>query len=134
MSLSLLVRLALTLLVAGLPAAGIRPAHGASIGITGEVVTENAQLRRALALTEAGEAAFYSGEGEEPVVAYGQALLPRGPGFFALAGTFGGEVSAVNPRFAPIMEFEFDAEGRAVAFTLRSANERIMGTGVRAGR
>ena len=49
------------------------------------------------ALTEEAEAAFYSSEGEEPVVIYGQALLPRGSGFFTVAGTFGGEVSAVNP-------------------------------------
>ena len=61
-------------------------------------------------LTVEAEAAFYSGDGEEPVVVYGQALLPRGPGFFAVAGTFGGEVSAVNPQFAPIVEFEFDPD------------------------
>jgi len=85
------------------------------------------------ALTAAGEAAFYSGEGEEPVVVYGQALLPRGPGFFNLAGTLGGEVSAINPRFAPIVEFEFDDDGRAVSFTVRGANDGVQGTGVRAG-
>jgi len=85
-------------------------------------------------LTEAAEAAFYSGEDEEPVVIYGQALLPRGSGFFAIAGTFGGEVSAVSPRFAPIIEFEFDEEGRAVSFTIRNPDDEIDGTGVRAGR
>jgi hypothetical protein len=85
------------------------------------------------ALTEAAEAAFYSGEGDEPVVIYGQALLPRGPGFFAVAGTFGGEVSAVNPRFAPIVEFEFDEDGRAVSFTIRDPDDEVMGTGVRTG-
>jgi hypothetical protein len=85
------------------------------------------------ALTEAAEAAFYSGDGDEPVVVYGQALLPRGPGFFAVAGTFGGEVSAVNPRFAPIVEFEFDEDGRAVSFTIRDPDDEVMGTGVRAG-
>jgi hypothetical protein len=85
------------------------------------------------ALTEAAEAAFYSGDGDEPVVIYGQALLPRGPGFFAVAGTFGGEVSAVNPRFAPIVEFEFDEDGRAVSFTIRDPDDEVMGTGVRAG-
>lgn len=79
------------------------------------------------------EAAFYSSEGEEPVVVYGQALLPRGAGFFSVAGTFGGEVSAVNPRFAPMVEFEFDDDGRAVAFTIRNPNDEIAGTGVRAG-
>jgi len=84
-------------------------------------------------LMEAAEAAFYSGEGEQPVVTYGQALLPRGPGFFTLAGTLGGEVSAVNPQFASIVEFEFDEAGRAVAFTIRGANERVQGTGVRGG-
>ncbi len=84
-------------------------------------------------LTEAAEAAFYSAEGEEPVVIYGQALLPRGAGAFAVAGTFGGEVSAVNPRFAPIVEFEFDAAGRAVSFTVRNPDDEIAGTGVRAG-
>lgn len=84
-------------------------------------------------LLEAGEAAFYSGEGEEPVVVYGQALLPRAPGFFAVAGTFGGEVSAVNPRFAPIIEFEFDDDGRAIAFTIRNPNDAVQATGVRAG-
>lgn len=84
-------------------------------------------------LLEAGEAAFYSGDGEEPVVVYGQALLPRGSGFFAVAGTLGGEVTAVDPRFSPIVEFEFDESGRAVAFTMRGGNERIQGTGVRAG-
>lgn len=84
-------------------------------------------------LTEAAEAAFYSGEGEQPVVAYGQALLPRGPGFFSLAGTLGGEVSAVNPRFAPVVEFEFDGEGRAVSFTIRGPDEQIQGRGVRDG-
>lgn len=84
-------------------------------------------------LVEAGEAAFYSNEGEEPEVVYGQALLPRGAGAFAVAGTFGGEVSAVNPRFAPIIEFEFDADGRAVSFTIRDPRDEIQGTGVRAG-
>ena len=84
-------------------------------------------------LVEAAEAAFYSGDGDEPVVVYGQALLPRGPGFFAVAGTFGGEVSAVNPRFAPMVEFEYDDEGRAVAFTIRDADDDVMGTGVRPG-
>lgn len=85
-------------------------------------------------LTEAGEAAFYSADGEEPVVVYGQALLPRGSGAFAVAGTFGGEVSAVDPRFAPIVEFEFDEDGRAVSFTMRDSDDEIAGTGVRAGR
>lgn len=84
-------------------------------------------------LTEAAEAAFYSADGEEPVVIYGQALLPRGSGFFAMAGTFGGEVSAINPRFAPIVEFEFDDEGQAVAFTVRNARDELQGTGVRPG-
>lgn len=85
------------------------------------------------ALNEAAEAAFYSAEGERPVVAYGQALLPRSPGFFVVAGTLGGEVSAVNPRFSPIIEFEFDDGGRAVSFTIRGPDDRIHGTGVRAG-
>lgn len=84
-------------------------------------------------LTEQAEAAFYSSDGEEPVVIYGQALLPRSAGAFSLAGTFGGEVSAVNPRAAPIIEFDFDDEGRAVAFTIRSPNDDIQGTGVRPG-
>lgn len=84
-------------------------------------------------LNEAAEAAFYSADGEEPEVIYGQALLPRGNGFFAVAGTFGGEVSAVDPRFAPIVEFEFDDEGRAVSFTIRNARDRVEGTGVRPG-
>ncbi len=85
-------------------------------------------------LTEDAEAAFYSGEGEQPVVIYGQALLPRGGGAYAMAGTFGREVSAVNPRAAPIIEFEFDDEGRAIAFTIRSPNDDIQGTGARPGR
>ncbi len=85
------------------------------------------------ALIVAAEAAFYSSEGEEPIVVYGQALLPRGEGFFAVAGTFGGEVSAVSPRFAPIVEFEFDEDGRATAFTIRNPNDEIVGTGVRPG-
>lgn len=84
-------------------------------------------------LTAAAETAFYSGDGLEPVVAYSQALLPRGPGFFTLAGTFGGEVSAVNPRFASILEFEFDDQGRAVSFTVRGPDDEIQGTGVRQG-
>lgn len=84
-------------------------------------------------LAEAAEAAFYSAEGDEPVVVYGQALLPRGPGTFAVAGTFGGEVSAANPRFAPLVEFEYDGEGRAVAFTVRGPDDRVQGTGARAG-
>ena len=46
----------------------------------------------------------------------------------------GGEVSAVNPRFAPIVEFEFDEDGRAVSFTMRASDDDIVGTGVRAGR
>ena len=86
------------------------------------------------ALNEAAEAAFYSGDGEEPVVVYGQALLPRGPGAFAIAGTFGGEVSAIDPRFASIVEFEFDDDGRAVSFTVRNPDDEVAGTGVRAGR
>lgn len=85
-------------------------------------------------LMAAGEAAFYSAEGEAPVVAYGQALLPRTSGFFLLAGTLGGEVSAVHPRFAPIVEFEFDDEGRAISFSIRTPGERLQGTGVRRGR
>lgn len=85
-------------------------------------------------LTEAAEAAFYSKEGEEPVVIYGQALLPRGSGAFAVAGTFGGEVSAVNPRFAPIVEFDFDADGQAVSFTIRNPDDEVQGTGVRVRR
>lgn len=85
-------------------------------------------------LNEAAEAAFYSADGEEPEVVYGQALLPRGPGAFAVAGTFGGEVSAVHPRFAPIAEFEFDEDGRAVSFTIRNARDEIQGTGVRPER
>lgn len=84
-------------------------------------------------LLEAAEAAFYSGEGEQPVVAYGQALLPRGTGFFAVAGTLGGEVSAMNPQFASIVEFEYDDEGRAVAFTIRGPDDEIEGRGVRSG-
>jgi hypothetical protein len=84
-------------------------------------------------LTEAGEAAFYSGEDEEPVVIYGQALLPRSPGFFMIAGTFGGEVSAVSPRSSPLVEFEFDDDGQAVAFTIRNPDDEVQGTGVRAG-
>lgn len=84
-------------------------------------------------LNEAAEAAFYSGNGEEPLVVYGQALLPRGAGAFAIAGTFGGEVSAVDPRFAPIVEFEFDDTGRAVSFTVRNAEDEVAATGVRAG-
>jgi len=86
------------------------------------------------ALNEEGEAAFYSGEGEEPDVVYGQALLPRGPGFFMLAGTFGGEVSAVSPQFAPLVEFEFDEDGRAVSFTIRSPDDELQATGVRVRR
>jgi hypothetical protein len=62
-----------------------------------------------------------------------QALLPRGEGFFAIAGTLGGEVSAVNPQFAPIVEFVYDEEGRAVSFTIRGPDDEIEGTGVRAG-
>ncbi len=85
------------------------------------------------ALTEAAEAAFYSGDGDDPVVVYGQALLPRGSGFFAIAGTFGGEVAAVDPRRAPIVEFVFDEDGRAVSFTVRDPDEEVMGTGVRTG-
>lgn len=85
------------------------------------------------ALNTAGEAAFYSGSGVDPEVVYGQALLPRSEGFFAIAGTFGGEVSAVNPQFAPIIEFEFDEDGRAVAFTIRGPDDSVQGTGVRAG-
>ena len=55
-------------------------------------------------LTEAAEAAFYSGDDEEPVVIYGQALLPRAPRFFCGSpGTFGGEVSAVSPQFAQMV-------------------------------
>lgn len=84
-------------------------------------------------LTEAAEAAFYSSEGEEPVVIYGQALLPRGEGFFTVAGTFGGEVSAVSPRSSPMVEFEYDANGRAIAFTMRNARDVVQGTGVRPG-
>lgn len=80
-----------------------------------------------------GEAAFYSADGDAPVVAYGQALLPRTHGFFSVAGTFGGEVAAADPRFAPIIEFEYDASGRAVAFSIRGGDESIRGTGVRAG-
>jgi len=84
-------------------------------------------------LTEAAEAAFYSGEGEEPVAIYGQALLPRSPGFFAMAGTFGGEVSAVSPNSAPLIEFEYDEEGRAVSFTIRNPRDELQGSGVRRG-
>ncbi|NNF38409.1 MAG: DUF2911 domain-containing protein, partial [Gemmatimonadetes bacterium] len=84
-------------------------------------------------LIEAAEAAFYSGEGEEPVVVYGQALLPRERGFFTVAGTLGGEVSAVNPRVAPIAEFEYDEAGRAVAFTIRGPDDEVEATAVRAG-
>ncbi|MBT8488696.1 MAG: DUF2911 domain-containing protein [Gemmatimonadetes bacterium] len=94
---------------------------------------ESGLLRFVDVLNEEAEAAFYSAEGEEPVVIYGQALLPRGPGFFAVAGTFGGEVSAVNPRFAPIVEFEFGEDGRAVSFTVRNPNDEVAGTGVRPG-
>ena len=83
-------------------------------------------------LNEEGEAAFCSGEGEEPVVVYAQALLPRAPGFFMVAGTFGGEVSALTPRSAPIIEFEFDEHGRAVSFTIRTHDDELAGTGVRA--
>jgi hypothetical protein len=84
-------------------------------------------------LTEAAEAAFYSGDGADPEVVYGQALLPRAPGFFAVAGSFGGEVSAVNPRFAPLVEFEFDEGGLAVSFTIRNPRDEVVGSGVRAG-
>jgi hypothetical protein len=79
------------------------------------------------------EAAFYSAEGEEPEVVYGQALLPRGSGFFTVALTLAGEVSAVDPRFSPIIEFDFDDEGQAVSFTIRGPDESVQGTGVRAG-
>ncbi len=82
-------------------------------------------------LTEEAEAAFYSEEGEAPVVGYGQALLPRSTGFFTVAGTLGGEVAAVNPRFAPIVEFEYDEDGRAVAFTIRGPDDEIRATGTR---
>lgn len=84
-------------------------------------------------LTEAAEAAFYSGDGEQPVVVYGQALLPRAPGFFSIAGTLGGEVTAANPRFSPMIEFDFDDEGRAVSFTVRGPDDAVYGTGVRVG-
>jgi len=84
-------------------------------------------------LVEAAEAAFYSADGEDPVVIYGQALLPRAAGFFMVAGTFGGEVSAVSPRSAPLAEFEFDEDGRAVSFTIRNPNDEVAGTGVRVG-
>ncbi len=84
-------------------------------------------------LLEAAEAAFYSEDGEDPVVGYGQALLPRSPGFFTVAGTLGGEVSAVDPQFAPIIEFEYDDAGRAVSFTIRGPRDEVQGTGVRAG-
>lgn len=84
-------------------------------------------------LLVAAEAAFYSNEGEQPEVEYGQALLPRGAGAFAVAMTFGGEVSAINPRFASILEFEFDEDGRAVSFTIRSPDDEIEATGVRVG-
>ena len=50
-----------------------------------------------------------------------------------IAGTFGGEVSAVSPRSAPMVEFEFDEDGRAVSFTIRSPDDEVGGTGVRAG-
>ncbi len=82
-------------------------------------------------LTEEAEAAFYSGEGEDPEVVYGKALLPRGSGFFTVAGTLGGEVTALNPRFAPIIEFEFDGDGRAVSFTIRGPDDEVQATGVR---
>jgi len=95
---------------------------------------ESGLVRFVDSLTEAAEAAFYSAEDEGPVVIYGQALLPRGPGFFAVAGTFGGEVSAVSPRFAPLVEFEFDDDGTAVSFTIRNPNDEVQGRGVRAGR
>lgn len=84
-------------------------------------------------LTVAAEAAFYSSEGEQPVSVYGQALLPRGSGFFMVAGTLGGEVAAVNPQFSSIIEFEFDEDGRAVSFTIRGPDDSVQGTGVRAG-
>ncbi|MEM7415921.1 MAG: DUF2911 domain-containing protein [Gemmatimonadota bacterium] len=84
-------------------------------------------------LLVAAEAAFYSNDGEQPEVEYGQALLPRGAGAFAVAMTFGGEVSAINPRFASILEFDFDENGRAVSFTIRSPDDEIEATGVRAG-
>jgi hypothetical protein len=84
-------------------------------------------------LVEAAEAAFYSEDGEQPVVVYGQALLPRAPGFFAVAGTMGGEVSAVNAQFAPIVEFEYGEDGRAIAFTIRGPDDSVQGTGVRVG-
>ena len=83
-------------------------------------------------LTVAAEAAFYSAEGMEPVAVYGQALLPRTPGFFLVAGTFGGEVSAVSPQFAPLIEFEYNDDGLAVSFTIRDPDGEIQGTGVRA--
>ena len=51
---------------------------------------------------------------------------------FAVAGTFGGEVSAVNPRFAPIVEFEYDQDGRAVSFTIRDPDDQLMASGIRA--
>ena len=84
-------------------------------------------------VVEAAEAAFYSGDGEAPIVVYGQALLPRSPGFFAVAGTFGGDVSAVNPRFAPMIEFEFDELGQAVSFSIRDPDDSLTASGVRAG-
>lgn len=101
----------------------VRIEHDASTGL----------LRFVDPLTEEAEAAFYSAEGERPVVAYGQALLPRGAGFFMIAGTLGGEVSAVNPRFSPIIEFEYGDDGRAVGFTIRGPDDQVQGTGVRSG-
>jgi len=63
--------------------------------------------------------------------AWSRILIPRGGGNYALASAVNGELASYDPSGGLLIEFEFDAGGRPVRFTLRDGRDEIIGSAVR---
>ena len=60
-------------------------------------------------------------------------LVPRGEGFFHLPQGVGGQLMGYYPDFAPLAEFTYDDDGRAISFEVRNSDDEVTMTGVRVG-
>lgn len=65
--------------------------------------------------------------------AWGSVLLPRAQGTYMMGTTLAGELAEFDPEFSSLVEFEFGPDGRAVAFTLRGGDDKVVGMGRRPG-
>jgi len=70
-------------------------------------------------------------EEQEEIAGWNTILIPRGEGVYALGMARDGELAEFDPTWAPLIEFERDADGRAVRFARRSGDDETGGTGFR---